>query len=229
MLVVDESVSRYNENTFPFPLEHLLSQNPIMIPADNVINTTLTGSWSAETLEGGSEDIQWKTSYHYTVNNFTLNATLDRNREMPVKDTDTKALLLNGTGTYSYDVTVTTVFQGTQVVPAAFETATVNATRTTTVNLRSSGDVKIFAGSSKIDESKDVIAHENEIENMKTNDIHMYFENPETTFSGTVENHAITVWEDGKEKEESWSTPVEGKGAMSGDHTLSILFKYPVD
>lgn len=69
MLSEDEYKSHYYPTTFPFPLEHLLSQNPITIPTDNVINVNLSGGWSTDTLQGGSGETQWETSYRYTVNN----------------------------------------------------------------------------------------------------------------------------------------------------------------
>jgi hypothetical protein len=73
------------------------------------------------------------------------------------------------------------------------------------------------------------VIYENDIENMKTTDIYLQLENPETTYGGTVQNYSRKVWEDGTEEEETWSTPVEGEGDMTGEYSMALYFKYPVD
>ena len=48
---------------------------------------------------------------------FNLDITLKTNSELPVIGTDKKGLLLDGSGTYSYTVTITTITTGSQRFP----------------------------------------------------------------------------------------------------------------
>lgn len=108
----DGYVSRYYLSDFPFPMEHLLVQEPIMIPENNVINITRSGGWSISDEGTAKDDIGWKATYEYQVEDLTLNINLTQNQKHPVIGGDGKVLFLAGTGTYQYQVTVaTTLFQ----------------------------------------------------------------------------------------------------------------------
>ncbi|MDY0235938.1 MAG: hypothetical protein RBR71_07905 [Gudongella sp.] len=225
----DDYKSLYTATSSMFPLKHLLSQNPIPIPKDNIVNTSLSGSWSGETISRKEENLVMESNYNYVVNDFTMNLDFTQNRELPVKDTNTKAVLLTGTGTYSYDVTVTVTINSTQEnMPALFETATVTSNKVIVVNYKSAGNLQIFAGSTKIDDSKDVVLYETEIDNMKTTDIYLNFESISASSSGQESNKAHTVWEDEVEKDESWTADIDFPGDFSAGSKQTIYFKYPI-
>jgi len=229
LLVVDEYKSYYTEDLFPVPLEHLLSQQPITIPKDNVIDISFSGGWLAEPVsDTNSEGGEWGTSYKYELSNFSLNATLGTNYELPVKGTDKMALFLDGKGTYSYTVTITTVTTGKQEAVALFEKAWTDVSKTRTITFNSSGDVELYTYSKKIDDSKDVILYETEIDNLETTAVVIEFLNPVNSVSGVENYYILTEWEDGDEKEENNSSDIvlDAGSIMQGG--AKIMFKYPV-
>jgi hypothetical protein len=229
LLQVDEFKSYYAEDLFPVPLEHLLSQQPITIPKDNVIDISFSGSWAAEPVsDTNTKGGEWSTSYKYDISNFSLNATLGTNTELPVKGTEKTALMLDGKGTYSYTVTITTVTTGYQETVALFEKAWTTGSKTRTITFNSSGDVELYTYSKKIDENKDVIAYEKEIDNLETTAVVLAFVNPVNSVSG-IENHYTHVkWEDGQEKEETSTNDIVLDPSIYLESGAKILFKYPV-
>jgi hypothetical protein len=230
ILVEDANSSYFSENTFPFPIEHLLSQKPILIPENDVIDVNLSGHWSSPTEQGTNKSGTWFTNYSYSVDELALKINLTQNEELPVIGTNTKALRLEGTGTYQYQVTVTTVRGGVQEMPSLTGgKATVKGDITSRVTLVSSGDVKLTTESRAIDSSQKVILREEGIENLETTGIVLKFQNPETSFSGVRQHKAHTKWGNGEEKEESWTTDIEGEGGLSANSDHYIYFKYPVD
>jgi len=231
MILTNETNSSYfAENTFPFPIEHLLSQKPILIPENGVINVNLRGQWTSPTQQGSNKTGTWFTNYRYNVEKLVLKINLTKNEELPVIGTDTKALRLEGTGTYQYRVTVTTVQGGVQENPSLTGgKATVKGNITSQVTLVSSGDVKLTTESRAIDSSQKVIQREEGIENLETTGIVLKFQNPDTSFSGVRRHQAHTKWGNGEEKEETWTTDIEGEGALSGNYDHTIYFKYPVN
>lgn len=229
-LVEDEYKSYFPEDLYPLPLEHLLSQQPISIPRDNVISTNLSGSWDAGTESGtNSQGAEWSTSYRYDVHNFDLNLTLNVNMELPVIGTDKKGLLLDGAGTYSYTVTVTSVTTGYQEVPAILEKAWTDSSVTRTITFTSTGDVALYTSSRTIDSSKGVVVYPEGIDNLETLGVILEFENPVNQISAKANYYTKTIWEDGKEKEETDSGPVNidpGAILLNGS---KIYFRYPVN
>ena len=228
LLVEDEYKSYHSENLFPLPMEHMLSQHPISIPEDNIIDVSLNGSWATDTVSGKNDKGgEWSTSYKYDVSNFNLNIPLTVNSELPVIGTDKKALLLDGKGTYSYTVTVTAITTGSQEVPALFEKAWTDGILTRTITFRSTGDVSLYTSSQAIDSSKGVVVHENGIENLNTTGVILEFENPVNQVSGTAENYLKTVWEDKTEKEETSTNEITFDAINILPSASKIYFKYP--
>jgi len=230
LLVEDEYKSYFTENLFPVPSEHMLSQQPIPIPKDNLIDVTLTGSWSAGT-ESGKNDLggEWSTTYKYDVTNFHLNIALAMNSELPVIGTDKEALLLDGTGTYSYTVIVTTITTGSQEVPALFEKAKSEGSLTRTTTFTSTGNVSLYTASNAIDPSKDVVVYDDGIDNLETTAVILEFENPINQISATATNYLKTIWEDETEKEDTETYEVAIDPAVILENAAKIYFKYPLN
>jgi hypothetical protein len=230
LLVEDEYKSYYVEDVYPVPLEHLLTQQVLSVSKDNTINVSLTGDWAAAPVSGkNSAGGEWSTSYKYTVNHFDLQTTLSVNSELPVKGTNRKGLVLAGTGTYSYSVTVTTIMTSSQEVPALFEKARTDGVKTRTVTFQSSGDVEIYTNSKKIDDTKDIIIYENEIDNLETKGIILEFKNPVNQASGTETTYTKTVWEDKQEKEETQTNEISVDPTVYMPNGSKIYFKYPLE
>jgi hypothetical protein len=228
LLVEDEYKSYFAENVFPIPLEHLLSQNPISIPKDNIIDTSLSGSWSAGTESGkNTEGGEWSTSYQYEVSNFDLYITLTTNSELPVIGTDKKALLLTGAGTYSYTVTITTLTTGYQEVPALAEKAWTESAVTRSITFTSTGNVELYTASRAIDSSKGVVVYAEGIDNLETTGVIMEFETPMNTISGKATNYTKTTWEDKQEKEETTTSDLALDASMILENAAKFYFKYP--
>ena len=229
LLVEDEHKSYYAEDMYPTPLEHLLSQQPISIPKDNIINTSLSGSWSVGP-ESGENKLggEWSTAYQYDVESFNLSVTLKTNTELPVIGTNKKALTLDGTGTYSYRVTITTTTTGKQEVPALIEKAWVEGVKVRKSTFTSTGNVSLYATSRKIDSSKGVVVTAEGIDNLETTGVVLVFENPVNTGSGTETSRSKTTWEDKQEKEETSTYGISFEAANILPHETKIYFKYPV-
>jgi hypothetical protein len=221
-LVEDEYKSYYPEELYPLPLEHMLSQQPISIPKDNIINTSLSGSWEAGTERGkNSKGGEWSTSYRYDVHNFDLNLTLKTNLELPVIGTDKKGLMLDGAGTYNYTVTVTTTTTGYQEVPALIEKAWTDSSVTRSITFTSTGNVALYTSSRPIDSSKGIVVYPEGIDNLETLGVILEFENPVNNVSGKADYYTKTIWEDGKEKEETDSSGINIDPGV-------ILFRYEI-
>ncbi len=227
--IEDEYKSYYPEIFFPMPLEHLLSQQPISIPKDNIIDVSLSGSWAAETESGKNKsDGEWSTAYKYDVQNFHLYITLTTNTELPVIGTDKRALLLDGSGTYSYTVTITTITTGSQEVPALFEKAWADSTVTRSITFTSTGNVSLYTSSRAIDSSKGVVVYDDGIDNLETTGVILEFENPTNQASGTATHYLKTVWEDKQEKEETSTNDIIIDASMILENASKMYFKYPV-
>ncbi|MDY0256770.1 hypothetical protein [Gudongella oleilytica] len=228
LLVEDEYKSYFAEDMHPLPMEHLLSQQPILIPESNVIDVSLSGSWATDTVSGKNQYAEWSTQYKYDVQNFHLNIPLSVNSDLPVIGTDKTALLLDGKGTYSYTVTITTVTTSNQEVPAIGEKAWTTGSVTRTTTFTSSGDVELYTHSNAIDSSKPVTVLENGIENLETTAVVLNFLNP-VNQANVVENHYLkTTWEDKAEKEETSTNeyPIDATSILGNGY--QIYFKYPV-
>lgn len=229
LLVEDEYKSYYTENLFPVPMERMLSQQPISIPEDNIIDVSLSGNWATDTVSGKNDlGGEWSTAYKYEVKNFNLNIPLTVNSELPVIGTDKKALLLDGKGTYSYTVTITTTTTGNQEVPALFEKARTEGTLTRTINFTSTGNVSLYTSSKAIDSSKGVVVYDNGIDNLETTGVILEFENPVNQASGTAVQYLKTVWEDKTEKEETSTNDITIDSDFILENASKIYFKYPV-
>ncbi|NCB43472.1 MAG: hypothetical protein EOM59_12765 [Clostridia bacterium] len=230
LLIEDDYKSYFAENLFPVPLEHMLTQQSIPIPKDNLIDVTLTGSWSAGT-ESGENDLggKWSTTYTYDVTNFHLNIPLSINSELPVIGTEKEALLLNGSGTYSYTVIVTTITTGSQEIPALFEKAKSEGTLTRTTTFTSTGNVSLYTASKAIDASKDVVVYDDGIDNLETTAVILEFENPVNQVNSSATNYLKTIWEDETEKEETETYEVHIDPTMILENAAKIYFKYPVN
>lgn len=228
LLVEDEYKSYFAEDMHPLPMEHLLSQQTIAIPESNVIDVNLSGSWETDTVSGKNQYAEWSTQYKYDVQNFHLNIPISVNQELPVIGTDKTGLLLNGAGTYSYTVTITTIISGKQEVPALFEKAWVDATVTRSTTFTSSGDVELYTLSNAIDSSKPVTVLANGIENLETKAVILDFLNP-VNQAKVVENHySKTTWEDEQEKEETSTNEYTIDATSILGNGYKIYFKYPV-
>lgn len=229
LLVEDEYKSYYSEALFPVPLEHLLSQQVITIPKDDIIDINLNGSWEANT-ESGKNKLggEWSTWYQYEIQNFNLYIKLNKNMELPVIGTEKTGLILDGTGTYSYTIKITTKSTGYQEVPALFEKAWSDSTAIRTINFNSTGNVSLYTSSKAIDDSKGVVMHENGIENLETNGVILEFENPMNQVSGTETLNIKTTWEDKTEKEESSTNEISIDPTNILPYGAKIYFKYPV-
>lgn len=229
--IEDEYKGTYVASAFPGPLYNLLLENPIPISKENTIDVTLTGGWAAPEMSGSSDAGEWSTSYQYAINSFTIQANLTENKELPVIGTKDVALILAGTGTYRYDITVTTIMRGKQTIPALgplMTESTVDATKTTVTNFISTGDVEFYAGSKKLDESKDIIMREEGIENIKTTGVIMVMQNPVNQGESVTTHTSNTKWESGEEKDET-STYEENFDPNSQFYgPTSVYFKYPL-
>lgn len=227
LLQIDEYKSYYPDDIFPTPLEHMLSRNPIPISAAGV-NFSLSGGWEAETVSGSNEHAQWSTSYRYILDSFNLNITNSQFIELPVTGTDKKALLLDGSGTYSYRVTVITEISGSQEIPALFEKAWVDGSKTRTTTFSSSGQVSLYSLSQTIDDSKGVEVTATSIDNLETTQIVLEFQNPVNNISGSETSYSKTVWEDEQEKEETSTYDIKNLEASNVlREGYKIYFKYP--
>jgi len=228
LLQVDEYKSAYYDDVYPVPLQHMLTQQPIPISEEDGVQAFLQGSWAAETVSGDSDAGEWSTSYRYDIEKFELDITNNQFLELPIAGTDRKALLLDGSGTYSYQVTVTTVIEGKQEALALFEKAWVSARKTNTTTFTSSGEVLLYSLSNAIDGSKPVNLTDTSIENLETTKIVLEFLNPTSQIHGTVDHYSKTVWEDEQEKEETETYDIPNLYASniikSGD---KIYFRYP--
>ncbi|MBV1757798.1 MAG: hypothetical protein KMY55_08135 [Dethiosulfatibacter sp.] len=230
-LVEDEYKSYFPEELYPLPLEHMLSQQPISIPKDNIISTSLSGSWDAGTESGkNSRGDEWSTSYRYDVHNFDLNLTLKTNMELPVIGTDKKGLLLDGAGTYSYTVTITTVTTGYQETVALFEKAWSEGSVTRSITFTSTGNVALYTSSRAIDSSKGVVVYPEGIDNLETLGVILEFENPINNISGKATSYTKITWEDETEKEESSTYTIDNldPNVIMLDAS-KIYFKYPTN
>jgi hypothetical protein len=230
-LVEDEYKSYFPEELYPLPLEHMLSQQPISIPKDNIISTSLSGSWDAGTESGtNSRGDEWSTSYRYDVHNFDLNLTLNVNMELPVIGTDKKGLLLDGAGTYSYTVTVTSVTTGYQETVALFEKAWSEGSVTRSITFTSTGNVALYTSSRAIDSSKGVVVYPEGIDNLETLGVILEFENPVNSISGKADHYTKITWEDETEKEESSTYSIKNldPNVILFDAS-KIYFRYPVN
>ncbi len=207
-----------------FPAHHLLSKKTILIPANNEININLSGGWESQ-MEEGTNDLggTWKSKYRYQVNNLNLKIKLDRNEELPVIGTKTKALRLNGTGTYKYNVTVTTYYEQ-NVGKIKKGKAGSERIITSRATLTSSGDVELLSVDKKIDDSQKVILHEDGIENLKTTKIYLQLKDLNSEISGLEETYYHQIGTNGKEEEETVSKDI--KGNFGG---ISFYYKYPID
>ncbi len=229
LLVEDEYKSYFAENTHPLPMEHLLSQQSITIPESNVIDINLSGSWATDTVSGENQYGEWGTQYQYDVQHLRINIALTVNSDLPVIGTDKTALLLDGTGTYSYTVTITTVTTGSQEVPALGEKAWATGKITRTTTLTSTGEVALYTLSNAIDSSKPVTLIENGIENLETKYVLLEFLNP-VNQANVVENHYHkTIWEDKQEKEETGVNEYSLDATYIFNDGYKIYFKYPVE
>jgi hypothetical protein len=213
----------------PLPLEHLLSQQPISIPESNVIDVNLSGSWATDTVSGKNQYAEWSTQYKYDVQNFHLNVPITVNQDLPVIGTDKTGLLLNGAGTYSLTVTITTITSGKQEVPALFEKAWVDATVTRSTTFTSSGDVELYTLSNAIDSSKPVTVLENGIENLETKGVILDFLNPVNQAKVVETHYTKTTWEDKTEKEETSTNEYTIDTSYVLSNGYKIYFKYPVE
>jgi hypothetical protein len=229
-LVEDEYKSYFPEELYPLPLEHMLSQQPISIPKDNIISTSLSGSWDAGTESGtNSRGDEWSTSYRYDVHNFDLNLTLNVNMELPVIGTDKKGLLLDGAGTYSYTVTVTSVTTGYQETVALFEKAWSEGSVTRSITFTSTGNVALYTSSRAIDSSKGVVVYPEGIDNLETLGVILEFENPINYVSGKATSYTKITWEDETEKEETETYALKLDPDVYLFHASKIYFRYPVN
>lgn len=229
LLQEDEYKSYFAENMHPLPLEHLLSQQPISIPESNVIDVNLSGSWATDTVSGKNQYAEWSTQYKYDVQNFHLNVPITVNQDLPVIGTDKTGLLLNGAGTYSLTVTITTITSGKQEVPALFEKAWVDATVTRSTTFTSSGDVELYTLSNAIDSSKPVTVLENGIENLETKGVILDFLNPVNQAKVVETHYTKTTWEDKTEKEETSTNEYTIDTSYVLSNGYKIYFKYPVE
>ena len=158
---------------------------------------------------------------------FNLDITLKTNSELPVIGTDKKALLLDGSGTYSYTVTITTITTGSQEVPALFEKAWADSTITRVITFTSTRNVVLYTSSKAIDSSKPVIAYDNGIENLETTGVILEFTSPSNQASGTSTLYSKIVWEDKQEKEETNTTDISMDASGILENASKIYFKYP--
>jgi hypothetical protein len=229
-LVEDEYKSYFPEELYPLPLEHMLSQQPISIPKDNIISTSLSGSWDAGTESGtNSRGDEWSTSYRYDVHNFDLNLILNVNMELPVIGTDKKGLLLDGAGTYSYTVTVTSVTTGYQETVALFEKAWSEGSVTRSITFTSTGNVSLYTSSRAIDSSKGIVVYPEGIDNLETLGVILEFENPINYVSGKATSYTKITWEDETEKEETETYALKLDPDVYLFHASKIYFRYPVN
>lgn len=228
LFVEDEYKSYFAEITHPIPMEHLLSQQAIAIPESNVIDIDLSGSWATDTVSGENQYGQWSTQYQYEVQNLHINIPLTVNSDLPVIGTDKTALLLDGTGTYSYTVTITTVTTGSQEVPALGEKAWATGKITRTTTLTSTGGVALYTLSNAIDSSKPVTVLENVIENLETKYIVLEFLNPVNQANVVESHYHKTTWEDKQEKEETGVNEYSLDATYIFNDGYKIYFKYPV-
>lgn len=213
---------------FPFPIEHLLTQKPILIPENDIIDINLSGQWTAPTKEKTDEINNVTSKYSYNITNLSLKINLSKNEEFPVIGTDAKVLLLEGTGTYHYQVTVTTVDEGSSKMITPFGSDT-ETTITSKFTLISSGDVELYTDNKAIDSSKPVIQRKEGFENMETTGIVMKFKAHETSNNGVRYHSMSSINSNGEEKKESWTTDIEMSGLLPTDSPRWIYFKYPVD
>lgn len=228
LLVEDEYKSYFAENMHPLPLEHLLSQQVIPIPESNIIDVNLSGSWSTDTVSGENKYAEWSTQYKYDIQNFHLNIPITVNSDLPVIGTDKTALLLDGKGTYSYTVTITTVTTATQEVPAIGEKAWTTGSVTRSTTFTSSGDVELYTLSNAIDSSKPVTVLENGIENLETKGVILDFLNPVNQANVVETNNTKTTWEDKTEKEETTTNEYTIDATYIFNNAYKIYFKYPI-
>ncbi len=229
LFIEDEYKSYFAENMHPLPLEHLLSQQSISIPESNIINSNQRGSWETDTVSGENKYAEWSTHYKYDVQDFHINIPLTVNSNLPVIGTDKKALLLDGTGTYSLKVTITTTTTGTQEVPAIGEKAWTTGKVTRSTTFTSTGEVALYTLSNAIDSSKPVNLLENVIENLETNAVVLEFLNPINQANVSEKNYLKTTWEDKKEKEETSVNefPIDATYILNNGY--KIYFKYPLE
>jgi len=228
LLVEDEYKSYFAENMHPLPLEYLLSQQSITIPESNIIDVNLSGSWSTDTVRGENKYAEWSTQYKFDVQNFHLNIPITVNSDLPVIGTDKTALLLDGKGTYSYTVTITTVTTATQEVPAIGEKAWTTGSVTRSTTFTSSGDVDLYTLSNAIDSSKPVTVLQNGIENLETKAVVLDFLNPANQANVVEINTTKTTWEDKTEKEETSTNEYTIDATNIFENAFKIYFKYPV-
>lgn len=227
----DKYKGTYVASTFPGPLYNLLQDNPIPISKDNTIDVTLTGGWAAPEMSGSSDAGDWSTSYEYVINSFTIQANLTENKELPVIGTKNLALVFSGTGTYRYDITVTTTMRGKQTIPESgplMTESTVDATKTTVTNFISTGDVEFYAGSEKLDPSKDIIVREEGIENIKTTGVIMVMKNPVNQGQSVTTHTSNTKWKSGEEEDEKSSYEENFDPNSQFNGPISVYFKYPL-
>ncbi len=228
LLQEDEYKSYFAENMHPLPLEHLLSQQSITIPESNVIDIDLNGSWATDTVSGKNQSAEWTTQYKYDVQNFHLNIPISVNQELPVIGTDKTGLLLDGAGTYSLTVTITTITSAKQEVPAIGEKAWIDATVTRSTTFTSTGEVRLYTLSNAIDDSKPVTVLENGIENLETKGVILDFLNPVNQANVVETNSTKTTWEDKTEKEETNTNEYMIDTTYILDNAYKVYFKYPV-
>lgn len=197
-----EFKGEYAESPFPIPLRVLLRDQPITIPEDGIIDVSLSGSWTAPTRGdsyasvGASTNVVWSTDYTCNVSRFDLHLDIDTNEILPVKGSGDSVLRLKGTGTYSYEVTVTKTYRGKQTIPqlmAFMDEATIDGVAVTTVHFTASGDVTLRSSMRKVDDEKKIVITEDYIENAVFNDLVMIFDNSVAQGTSVTDNSTTTT------------------------------------
>ena len=217
--------------SFPAPINKILKENPIAIPKDNIISVSLSDHWYAPDRSGSSDAGDWSASYECEVKNFSLNVTLTDNYEIPVIGTNEMFLRFAGTGTYSYDVVVTSTLRAKQTVKALGALMTEQTTTGTKVGVatfRSTGDVELYSSSEAIDPNKGIISRDDGIENIRTTGIIMVLTNPVNHGEANETSSQHIEYKSGEVKDETGTHPVMFNTEYIINAPYSFYFKYPV-
>ena len=227
----DEYKGVYLLDVFPAPINKILKENPIAIPKDNIISVSLSDHWYAPDRSGSSDAGDWSASYECEVKNFSLNVTLTDNYEIPVIGTNEMFLRFAGTGTYSYDVVVTSTLRAKQTVKALGALMTEQTTTGTKVGVatfRSTGDVELYSSSEAIDPNKGIISRDDGIENIRTTGIIMVLTNPVNHGEANETSSQHIEYKSGEVKDETGTHPVMFNTEYIINAPYSFYFKYPV-
>lgn len=153
-----------------------------------------------------------------------MNIKFERNEILPVINKDFKALLLNGSGTYSIKLNAKVNNINVQQNPSFGQKVEATVKTDTNVTHTINGTVKVYAKNKKIDSNKDIIVTKKGIENMKTENIVFDFDQTGKISKGEFIKDLHWKWEDGEEKSETHTEEINS--TSSQDSFIKVYFKF---